>query len=270
MDRLLGEQAARRRERSTERRITAARFPERKTLETFDWSFNARFIDRPQIEQLATGDFVRRRRNLIVIGQSGVGKSHLGQAIGLRLCALGHRVLYTTSAEMIRHLGASLADRSLPERLRYYFNWDLVLIDEFGFDRIEREECPQAAPLLYKVIESRHQKRSTAIFTNLDFDKWADYLRDPLIGMAFLDRFVEAATIIKIKKEAEVAPCGSKTRSRGVVCVLPTPRLGGQYDLYARRPSQGAGHPPRAVRPRTATPLRGHARRGRTRASCRP
>jgi len=109
VDRLLGEQAARRRERSTERRITAARFPERKALETFDWNFNGRFIDRVQIEQLATGDFVRRRRNLILIGQSGVGKSYLGQVIGLRLCALGYRVLYTTSAQMIRHLGASLA-----------------------------------------------------------------------------------------------------------------------------------------------------------------
>lgn len=203
VDRLLGEQAARRRDRSTERRITAAHFPERKTLETFDWAFNSRFIDRAQIEQLATGDFVRRRRNLILIGQSGVGKSHLGQALGLRLCALGYRVLYTTSAEMIRHLGASLADRSLPEKLRYYFKWDLVLIDEFGFDRVEREECQHAAPLLYKVIDARHQKRSTAILTNLDFDKWAEYLRDPLISMAFLDRFVEAATIIKINKRAK-------------------------------------------------------------------
>jgi DNA replication protein DnaC len=215
VDRLLGEQAARRRERSTERRINAGRFPERKALEAFDWNFNARFIDRGQVEQLATGDFVRRRRNLILIGQSGVGKSHLGQAIGLRLCALGYRVLYTTSAEMIRQLGASLADRSLPERLRYYFRWDLVLIDEFGFDRIEREECPHAAPLLYKVIEARHQKRSTAIITNLDFDKWADYLRDPLIGMAFLDRFVEAATIIKIKKEARSHRAARKPETEG-------------------------------------------------------
>jgi DNA replication protein DnaC len=203
VDRLLGEQAARRRERSTERRVNAARFPERKALETFDWNFNARFIDRAQVEQLATGDFVRRGRNLIVIGQSGVGKSHISQALGLHLCALGYRVLYTTSAEMIRHLGASFADRSLPERLRYYSKWELVVIDEFGFDRIEREEYPHAAALLYKVIEARHQKRSTAIITNLDFDKWADYLRDPLIGMAFLDRFVDNATIIKIKKEAK-------------------------------------------------------------------
>lgn len=215
VDRLLGEQAARRRERATERRIQAARFPERKSLETFDWNFNARFIDRVQIEQLATGDFVRRRRNLIFIGQSGVGKSHLGQALGLRLCALGHRVLYTSSAEMIRTLGAAMADRSLPERLRYYANWDALLIDEFGFDRIEREECPHAAPLLYKVIEARHQKRSTAIFTNLDFDKWADYLRDPLIGMAFLDRFVEAATIIKVKKEAKSYRAARRPETEG-------------------------------------------------------
>jgi DNA replication protein DnaC len=202
LDRLLGEEAARKRERTTERRIVAARFPERKALESFNWNFNARFINRAQIEQLATGDFVRRRRNLILIGQSGVGKSHLGQAIGLRLCAQGLRVLFTSSAEMIHKLGASLADRSLPDRLRYYFAWDCVFIDDFGFDRVEREECPQAASLLYKVIDARHQKRSTAIITNLDFDQWSDYLRDPLIGMAFLDRFVEDATIIKIRKDA--------------------------------------------------------------------
>ena len=157
----------------------------------------------------------------------------MGQALGLRLCALGYRVLYTTSAEMIRHLGASLADHSLPERLRYYFNWDLVQIDEFGFDRIEREECPQAAPLLYKVIESRHQKRSTAIFTNLDFDKWADYLRDPLIGMAFLDRFVEAATIIKIKKEARSHRAARRPDTDAQVPAHPDPA-----------PNQGSRHDP--------------------------
>jgi DNA replication protein DnaC len=213
LDRLLGEQAARKRERTTERRIVAARFPEHKALEAFDWNFNARYIDRAQIEQLATGDFVRRHRNLILIGQSGVGKSHLAQAIGLRLCAQGSRVLFTSSAEMIHNLGASLADRSLPERLRYYFRWDCVFIDDFGFDRIEREECPQAAPLLYKVIEARHHKRSTAIITNLDFDKWSDYLRDPLIGMAFLDRFVEDAAIIKIRKEAKSHRATPKTKT---------------------------------------------------------
>ena len=73
------------------------------------------------------------------------------------------------------------------------------MIDEFGFDHIERVESPQAAHLLYKVIVERHQRRSTALVTNIDFDGWAGYLSDGPLAMAFLDRLVEGATIIKIK-----------------------------------------------------------------------
>lgn len=198
LDRLVGEQAARRRERSIKRRIDAARFAEHKTLETFDWNFN-KSIRRDQYEQLATAEFVRRRANVVLVGQSGVGKSHLMQAVGLSACSLGYRVLYTTSAEMLLRLTAALADKSLTETLRYYAKWDLLLIDEFGFDRIEREECPQAAHLLYKVVDSRHQKRSTILITNVDFDAWAAYLGDAPLAMAMLDRLVDAAIIIKIK-----------------------------------------------------------------------
>ena len=73
-----------------------------------------------------------------------------------------------------------------------------TFIDEFGFDRIERAECPQAAHLLYKIIASRNQKRSTALVTNVDFDKWAEYLSDGPLAMAFLDRLVEGAIILKV------------------------------------------------------------------------
>jgi DNA replication protein DnaC len=198
LDRLVGEQAARRRERSIKRRIDAARFAEHKTLETFDWSFN-KTIRRDQYEQLATAEFVRRRANVVLVGQSGVGKSHLMQAVGLSACSVGYRVLYTTSAELLLRLTAALADKSLTETLRYYAKWDLLLIDEFGFDRIEREECPQAAHLLYKVVDSRHQKRSTILITNVDFDAWAAYLGDAPLAMAMLDRLVDAAIVIKIK-----------------------------------------------------------------------
>ncbi len=100
VDRLIGEQAARRRERSIKRRIDAARFAEHKTLETFDWNFN-RTIRRDQYEQLASAEFVRRRVNVVLVGQSGVGKSHLMQAVALSACSLGYRVLYTTSAQML-------------------------------------------------------------------------------------------------------------------------------------------------------------------------
>ena len=86
LDLLLGQQAAARRDRAVERRIREARFEERKTLETFDWTFNPQ-IDRLQIEELASGDFIRRQSNLIFVGQAGVGNSHLIQAIGMRACA---------------------------------------------------------------------------------------------------------------------------------------------------------------------------------------
>jgi DNA replication protein DnaC len=198
LDLLLGQQAAARRDRAVERRIRAARFAERKTLETFDWKFNPQ-IDRLQIEELATGDFIRRQSNLIFVGQSGVGKSHLIQAIGMRACALGYRVLYSTSASLLTDLNASLADKTLPVRLRHYQRPELLVIDEFGFDRVERLESPQAAHLLYKVIVARHQRSSTALITNIDFDGWADYMIDGPLAMAFLDRLVEGAIILKMK-----------------------------------------------------------------------
>ena len=160
LDLLLGGQAAARRERAVARRIREARFAELKTLEGFDWQFNPKAFDRVQIEELASGDFIRRRTNLVLVGWSGVGKSHIVQALGQRACVQGYRVLYRTSADLLADLTASLADKTLPARLRRYASPDLLIVDEFGFDRIERTECPQAAHLLYKIIASRNQKRS--------------------------------------------------------------------------------------------------------------
>jgi len=100
-------------------------------------------------------------------------KSHLIQAIGQQACVLGYRVRYTTSAFVLADLTASLADQTLPRRLRDYANFDLVILDEFGFDRIERTESPQAASLLYKLINAR-AARSTALVTNIDFEAWGD------------------------------------------------------------------------------------------------
>lgn len=198
MNRLLGEQAARRRDRAIKRRITAAHFAEHKTLESFDWSFN-KTINRAHFEQLATADFVRRRANVVLVGQSGVGKSHLMQAVGLSACAAGFNVFFTTSSQMLLRLTAALADKSLHETLKWYASWDLLLIDEYAFDRVERDECPQAAHLLYKVIHARHQSRSTALITNVDFNAWGDYLGDASLAMALLDRLLDGAIVIKIK-----------------------------------------------------------------------
>jgi DNA replication protein DnaC len=196
---VLGPQADLRRQRAIDRRIREARFHEPVTLEGFDWDFNAPTIDRKVIETLATGEFIRRGDNLVIAGQSGVGKSRIVQSVGRAACAQGYRVRYTTSAELLRDLTAALADHSLPERLRYYSNFDLLAIDEFGFDRIERAESGQAASLLYKVIDSRGPRRSTAMVTNISFEAWAEYLGDAPLAMAILDRIVDGAIVLKIE-----------------------------------------------------------------------
>jgi len=179
-----------------------ARFRDTASLESFDWSFNAASIDQVQIQELATGDFIRRRDNLIFVGESGLGKSHLIQSVGRRCCALGYRVRYTTSAELLEDLMAASGDKTLPRRVRYYGRFDLLIIDEFGFDRLERREYPESSSLLYKVIDSRSGRGSTALVTNVDFKEWTDYLGDPPLAMALLDRVVDGAIIQKFRGQS--------------------------------------------------------------------
>ena len=224
LGRLIGPLAELRRQRSIERRIREARFREPKTLAAFDWLFNAKAIDRATVESLAAGEFIRRGDNLVLAGQSGVGKSHIVQSVGRAACVLGYRVRYATSADLLRDLTASLADHTLPQRLRYYSNFDLLVIDEFGFDRVERAESGQAASLLYKVIDGRGPKRSTALVTNISFEAWADYLGDAPLAMAILDRLVDGAIVLKIegrsyrahrsKQSATPMPANTSKRKR--------------------------------------------------------
>jgi DNA replication protein DnaC len=197
--RLLGAAADRRRERSLERRLREARFRDPHTLETFDWQFNAQTIDRVQIEELASCAFVRRHDNLILVGQSGLGKSHLVQALGRAACVQGFRVRYTTSAGLLQDLTAALADQTLAARLRCWTGFEVLIIDEFGFDRLERQACVEAPQLLYKVIEGRHGQRSTVLVTNVDFEGWGEYLGDAPLAMAFLDRLVDGAIVLKLR-----------------------------------------------------------------------
>ena len=201
LQRVLSGPANRRRENGIARRIRQAGFRNESMLENFNWKFNAASIDRAQIEQLATGGFVRRGDNLVFVGQSGLGKSHLIQAIGRSCCVHGYRARYQTSAELLSKLGQSLADGTTPKVVRQYSRYDLLLIDEFGFDKLEREDFPHASSLLYKVIDSRTE-RSTALVTNIDFDAWGEYLGDPPLAMAFLDRVVDGAQIVKFRGQS--------------------------------------------------------------------
>ena len=193
LHRLLRVPANRRRERSVQRRLREAHFRDPGTLETFDWEFNAKTLPRQPFEDLATGEFIRRRENVAFVGQSGMGKSFLIQAIGRRCCALGYRVRYVTSAELLEDLTAAAGDKTLPARVRYYSRFEWLIIDEFGFDKLERREYPEASSLLFKIIDRRNGRASTALVTNIEFEDWTDYLGDPPLAMALLDRIVDGA-----------------------------------------------------------------------------
>ena len=198
LQRFLSPPARLRKERSVGRRIQTASFPTDACFENFDWKFNQSTIHQADFEQLGTGDFVVRRENIVFVGESGLGKSHLIQSIGRRCCALGQRVKYVTSAGLLEDLASAAGEKTLPNRIRYYRRFDLLIIDELGFDKLELREYPEAPSLLYKVIDTR-QRSSTALVTNIDFKSWTDYFGDPPLTMALLDRIVDGAIIHKFK-----------------------------------------------------------------------
>ena len=126
------------------------------------------------------------------------GKSHLAKALLLRACQKDFRCLYTTAAEMLRTLKSGLVDDTLERKLKRYLSPQLLLVDELGFDQIEQDET-RLAGLFFKVVDGRYGKASTIWTTNLDFVQLGDYLGDPVVTAALVDRMVHHALIIPIK-----------------------------------------------------------------------
>jgi len=197
LQRLLEAEVQHRHERRVERRIRESKLPERKTLVDFDFDFQPG-LDRGQILELLGMGFVSRGQGVILAGNSGTGKSHIAKALAMEGCKHDYRVRYTTAAQMLTVLYASLADNSLEEKLKRYLNPELLVIDELGFDRLEQEDARNAA-LFFKVIDGRYDKRSTVLTTNIDFEQLGDYLGDPLVTTAVVDRMVHHSTVINIK-----------------------------------------------------------------------
>lgn len=198
LERILALEAQARTERMIERRIKEARLTERKLLTDFDFSFQPG-VEKAQIQQLANLDFVSRGESLILAGNSGTGKSHLAKAILLIGCTKAYRCRYTTATDMLADLLAGLADNSLARRLKRYISPQILLIDEVGFDRLEQHDARNAS-LFFKVIDGRYGQGSSCIMTtNIDFKELGDYLGDPVVTTAIVDRMVHRAIIVNIQ-----------------------------------------------------------------------
>jgi DNA replication protein DnaC len=197
LHRLFDAQAQYQCERRIERRIRESKLPERKMLADFNFDFQPS-LDREQLLQLATMNFVHQRQGVILAGNSGTGKSHIAKALALEGCKQNIRVRYTTASDMLKTLFSSLADDSLDEKLKQYINPELLIIDELGFDRLEREDS-RNANLFFKVIDGRYTKLSTVLTTNVDFEQLGHYLGDPVVTTAIVDRMVHHSTVISIE-----------------------------------------------------------------------
>jgi DNA replication protein DnaC len=196
IERLLAIEADSLIERRIERRIKDSKLPERKLLSDFDFPFQ-KGIDQNQVMELATLSFVERKQGLIMAGSSGTGKSHIAKALLLIGCRNLYHCRYTTAADMLKILMASLADGTLEQKIKLYTRPDILLIDEIGFDRLEQESARNAS-LFFKVIDLRYCKASTLLTTNIDFKTLGDYLGDPVITTAIVDRMVHHSIIINI------------------------------------------------------------------------
>jgi DNA replication protein DnaC len=194
--RLLQVQVHLQKERRIERRIRESKLPERKTLNNFDFDFQPD-LDKSLVIELATMGFVSRRQGVILAGKSGTGKSYIAKALALQGCKEDYRVRYTTAADMLSTLYASLADDSLDQKLKQYLGPELLVIDELGFDRLEQEDARNAS-LFFKVIDGRYTKKSTVLTSNIDFKQLGHYLGDPVVTTAIVDRMVHHSTVITI------------------------------------------------------------------------
>lgn len=196
LERLLETEAIALIERRIERRLQESKLPERKLLADFDFKFQTG-IEKRQVMELATLGFVERKQWLLLAGSSGTGKSHIAKALLLLACQHLYRCRYVTASFMLRDLLSGLADDSLDDKLKAYVRPDILLIDEIGFDRLEQESSRNAS-LFFKVVEGRYCKNTTILTTNVDFKALGDYLGDPVVTAAMVDRMVHHAVIINI------------------------------------------------------------------------
>jgi DNA replication protein DnaC len=197
LERLLALEAGALSERQIERRIKEAKLPERKLLADFDFAFQTG-VDQRQIMELAALAFATRSQGVIIAGNSGTGKSHIAKALLLIGCQKNFRCRYVTASAMLRELLAGLADNTLDQKLKRFLSPEILLIDEVGFDRLEQHDARNAC-LFHKVIDGRYCKGSTIITTNIDFKELGDYLGDPVITAATVDRMIHHSVIITIQ-----------------------------------------------------------------------
>jgi DNA replication protein DnaC len=181
--------------RSIERRIKNARFPVRKTLDDFQWSWPKK-INRLQIQNLFRLDFIATCTNVVMIGNVGLGKTHLSIALGHAACTSGYSVLFTTAIDVINTLASARSAGQLKREIHRYVKPAVLILDELGYLPIDKH----GADLLFQIISGRYERAPTVITTNRAYKHWAQiFNNDSTLTSAILDRIMHHVDTIVIE-----------------------------------------------------------------------
>jgi DNA replication protein DnaC len=195
--RLLELEAAQRDENMQKRRITQARFPYLRSLDQFDFSAMPS-VNKAMVLQLATGDYLARKENVILIGNMGTGKTHTAIALALLACRQGKKVRFYTATGLINDLLEAQEQRALGRRMAQLQKLDLLVLDEVGFVPF----TPEGARLLFQMCADRYLRGSLVITTNLEFARWGEVFGDERVTGALLDRLTHHCHILEFNGDS--------------------------------------------------------------------
>lgn len=191
--RLLEDEVERRAQKQLSLRIRRAAINATKTLEGFDFAFNPS-VNRQQVLDLATCSYIRQKRNVLICGPTGVGKTHLAQALTHEACRRGYSALFINTYKMLQRINGGRADGTLERRVQAYLRPDLLVLDDFGLKPL----IPPGPEDLYDIINERYERGSILLTSNRAPEEWPDLFGEPLLAAAGLDRLTHRAQAVVI------------------------------------------------------------------------